>query len=665
MRTNGKTWIRPLIKNVPFFNQLNFIFSTKDDEIDDYDSDTYLYGKKIILSDETQRILKKRLLTEFHHLNFCTPENKDFTDQHTKYENAEETKYWKLTQLNWLFDITKKENQDVRKFIEDEVVKDIENFNSEQRKIVNARSMIYFPYIIKLIKPFVQFNEKKILRIFDSSITFTKEFDYFHEFKNVFPIEFDEYVNQHIKSIRKSIRYYIIDDIDYYLWNDMDIEFHTHLDYDIEAVCKKYGVRITSKLVKEIEDMAERPFRNFPKTKKRKNKKKAFKKKKPSINKKYKPKKFDNIIDSYLPNDFDDFNAITYLKSINEDKELIKVLRKDLRRDKSILEAFKENQTIFSAAVEFLRHRYQNISSYDYYSILDQFITEYSQKLNIDQLILNELFFELAKDSFRHDFSITRSQLEELIKRKKLPIENGRALSPIIIPDKNWFKFSAHEFKVYFIVQYLISITNDKSFKEEVIEYSYEVHVPNLLKILNLACPNRLTKIVIIPELNRFVSHIDTTSEKSIILSIVKFFQAEFELEWLKKERTFEMSSSSNSESFIELILQYLEIDFSVGIFDIYFMKDYYHEENLERNFMEVKGYHELYNRVITTLPPEKKTYIFSDQEAIYYNIKFLDFASDDDNYKLLKNVGFEKNMLNLFDEIKDKIRRTRIANNG
>ena len=604
-------------------------------------------------------------MKEFHHLNFCNPESKDFTDQHTKYENAEETKYWKLTQLNWLFDITKKENQDVRKFIEDEVFKDIENFNSEQRQIVNTCSMIYFPNIIKLIKPFVQSNKKKILHIFHSSITFTKEFDYFHEFKDVFPIEFDEYVNQHIKSIRKSIRYYIIDDIDYYLWNDMDIEFDTHLDYDIEAVCKKYGVRITSKLVKEIEDMAERPFRNFPKAKKGKNKKKAFKKRKPSINERYEPKKFDNIIDGYLPNDFDDFNAIAYLKSINEDKELIKVLRKDLRSDKSILEAFKGNQTIFSAVVEFLRHRYQNISSYDYYSILDQLITEYSQKLNINQLTLNELFFELAKDSFRHEFSITRSQLEELIKRKRLPIENGRALSPIIIPDKNWFKFSAHEFKVYFIVQYLISITNDKSFKEEVIEYSYEVHEPNLLKILNLACPIRLTKIVIIPELDRFVSQIDTTSEKSIILSIVKFFQAEFELKWLKKERTFEMSSSSNSESFIELILQYLEIDFSVGIFDIYFMKDYYHGENLERNFMEVKGYHELYSRVITTLPPEKKTYIFNDQEAIYYNIKFLDFAANDDNYKLLKSVDFEKYVLNLFDEIKDKIRKTRTANNG
>ena len=73
LRTKGKTWIRPLIKNVPFFNQLNFIFSTKDDEIDDYDSDTYLYGKKIILSDGTQRILKKRTIEGVSPSQFLQP----------------------------------------------------------------------------------------------------------------------------------------------------------------------------------------------------------------------------------------------------------------------------------------------------------------------------------------------------------------------------------------------------------------------------------------------------------------------------------------------------------------------------------------------------------------------------------------------------------------
>jgi len=663
LRTEGKFWIKPLLENAPYFNQLNFIFSTKEVEIDDYDSDISFYGKKIILSDDVQKILKKRLLTEFHHLNFCNPESKDFTDQHTKYENAEETKYWKLTQLNWLFDITKKENQDIRKFIIDEVVKDIENFNPERRKVVNTRSMIHFPYIIKLIKPFVQFDNKKILGIFHSSITFTKEFDYFHEFKDVFPIEFDEYVNRNIKSIRKSIRYYIIDDIDYYLWDGMDVEFDMHLDYYIEEVCKKYKVRLNVKLVKEIEDMAERPFRNFPKIKKEKNKKESSEKRKSSIDERYKPKKFDGIVDDYLPDEFDDFNAIAYLKSINEDKELIKILRKDLRSDKSILKAFTGNQTIFSAVIEFLRNRTQNISSYDYYSILDQFITDYSNKLNINKAILNELFFDLAKYSFRYNFSITSSQLEELIKRKKLPIENRKALSPIIILDKHWFKFSAHEFKVYFIVQYLSNITEDDLFKKEVIEYSYKVYEPNLLKILNLVCPTRLTKTVIIPELERFISQIDTTSDKSVILSMIKFFQVEFELEWLKKERTFETSSFSNSESFIELILQYLDIDFSVGVFDIYFMKDYYHGENLERNFMKIKDYPELYNRVIKTLTPEKKTSIFSAQEAICYDVKLLDFASDDDNYELLRNVGFEKHILNLFDEIENKTRRTRTAN--
>ncbi|MBD0331208.1 MAG: AAA family ATPase [Chitinophagaceae bacterium] len=72
LRTEGKAWIKSLLENALFFNQLNFIFSTEDEEIDDYDSDTSLFGQKIVLSESLQKVLKNKLLSEFHCLNFCT-----------------------------------------------------------------------------------------------------------------------------------------------------------------------------------------------------------------------------------------------------------------------------------------------------------------------------------------------------------------------------------------------------------------------------------------------------------------------------------------------------------------------------------------------------------------------------------------------------------------
>lgn len=651
LRTKGKSWIKPLIENVPYFNQLYFVFSTKEEDIEDYESENSLYGKKIILSDKYQLILKQRLLSEFHQLSFCNLEAKAFTDQYTKYQNSEETKYWKLTLLNWLFNIYKKENKDVRGFIIDEVIKDIQNYNSEKSKIVDPRSMIYFPNIIELIKPFIELDNQKILFIFHSSITFTKEYDFFYAFKEVFPLEFEAYLKEHIKAIRKSIYYHIIDDIDYYLWFQMDVEFDMHLDHYIEEVCKKYGIRITKKFVKKIESIAGCSFQRFSITEKEKR----------LPNEKFKPKKFEKIIDSYLSYDLDDFNAIAYLKNINKDKALIKNIEKDLRSNKSILKPFTGNQIIFSTMIEFLSHGKQNLSSYNCYSILDLFLTYYSAQINIKKKTLNKFFFDLEEDNLEYDYSITGTQIKKLIREKKLSIGNTNILAPIIIPDKSWFKFSTPDFQVYFIIQHLINIKDDKVFKEEVIAYSDKVDDSNLLKVLDLVCHSRLTNIVVAPELERCLCQIDTTTEKSTVLSLIKFFQIGFELEWYKSEKTFEVNSSSNTECFLELILQYLGIDFSTEDFENFFIEDYYHENNSENSFMDFKGYNKLYKQVITTLTPEKKAYAFNTQEATCYKIHLLDFATNTSNYELLKDVGFEKHFFNLFDEIKHELKRTQM----
>ncbi|MDD6209475.1 MAG: hypothetical protein PUB21_02605 [Bacteroidales bacterium] len=103
LRTDGKLWIKPLIENALFFNQLNFIFDTKESKIDDYDTDICLFGHKIVLSEPLQNCLKKKLLDEFHQLNFCTPEKREFTGEFSKEHLPEEAKYWKLILLNYFF----------------------------------------------------------------------------------------------------------------------------------------------------------------------------------------------------------------------------------------------------------------------------------------------------------------------------------------------------------------------------------------------------------------------------------------------------------------------------------------------------------------------------------------------------------------------------------
>lgn len=68
LRTDGYLWIKPMILNALFFNQLTFIFSTKDEKISDYESDIYLHGQKIKLDDSLRKALKQKLLSEFDNL---------------------------------------------------------------------------------------------------------------------------------------------------------------------------------------------------------------------------------------------------------------------------------------------------------------------------------------------------------------------------------------------------------------------------------------------------------------------------------------------------------------------------------------------------------------------------------------------------------------------
>lgn len=657
LRSDGKNWIKPLIENALFFNQLNFIFDTTNREIQDYDSDISLFGQKIILNDILQNTLKVKILKEFETLNFSTLEEREFSGEFGKYNKPEETKYWKLILTNNLFDISKSQNIDVRNFIIQKVQEDIENYNSEKLKIVNWHSMPEFPRIIKIIKPYTNLDSVKIIAQYYDSITFTREFDSFYNFKEIFPETFNTFLNSNIKKIRKAIRYQVIDDIDYYRWYDMDNELDSHMDYYIEDVFKKYGLRFTSKFINEIEEMAEQSFRYS--IKKTKSSKKKASKKTISRNEKIEPKPLDTIVDEYLPDEYyEEFNTASYLKNSLLDKKLVNELKLELKNEDSILTSFKENKYIFSAFIEFLVSKNIDLNDFNNYSIIDSYFDYYciSKKLNSE--ILKEFFFQLANDSFSYHSSITEKKIIQLLAEHKIVEISTKSLNPIIISDKHWFTFSSYEFKLYFIIEYLKKIIDDKNFKEKVIDTSCEIYELKLLQMLSNACPQRLN-FIFYSELNRFIDSLDLTSKKTITISIIKFFNLEFDLEWNKKSKKFEESSSSNSETFIEMVLQFFNINFHITSLDIFFLKDYYTKDNILNYKINKKAYNELYHKVINTETKREGISILNNRNATYFDIKLFNFAIEEDNYVVLKKIGMEDYLLEIYENILSIVKRT------
>jgi DNA polymerase III delta prime subunit len=658
LRTDGKAWIKPLLENAQFFNQLNFIFSTEDEKVDDYDSDTCLFGNKIVLSDSLQKVLKNRLLSKFHFLNFCTQEEREFTGEFSTNHTSEETKYWKLILLNNLFKVSKDQNQDIRSFIIGEVRKDIDNYSGDA-KIVNFHSMQQLPTVLEIIKPYTQLEASRLITYYYNSITFTKEFDSFYEFKRIFPVEFSEFLDKNIIAVRKAIKSQIIDDIDYYRWYEMDIEFDTHLDYMIEEVCKKYQIRLTSKMVDEIEGMADRSFLNPYKYRKRKKKKpKGAAQKYKST---YKPKKFDAILDEYLPeHTFQEFNPIKYLKSIDIEGSLAKALKKAITNEGSFLKPFFNNEEVFSYVVKMIQTKGPHVLDYGQYMIVDSFFTFYCINKDLDVSFFKNIFIELASDSFGYDFSITKTQFRKLLKEYQSPEIDIAILSPIIVSNKNWYNFSSHEFKIYFVVEYLNSIKSNEEFKDQVIDYSLCTCDVDLLNLLSHVCRQRLLDLVVIPELERFLCSIDPSSPESTLLSFLKFFDIEFDLYWNKQKKRLEENSSSNQESFIETIIQYMRIDFSVTNIDTFFLKENYTNEIVQEYFINTRAYGSLYTLTIGVAPKTGKRNHLKKEDASYITINLYNFANNVENYRVLREIGMEKYIITLYESIKLRMKQIR-----
>ncbi|MBD0331207.1 MAG: hypothetical protein ICV66_00985 [Chitinophagaceae bacterium] len=594
-------------------------------------------------------------------LEFLYTGGREFSGEFSTHHTSEETKYWKLTLLNNLFDISRDNNKDVRQFIIDEVHKDIDGYLGEG-KIVDSHSMREFPSVIKIISSYAQLDAKQLISYYCDSITFTTEFDSFYDFKEIFPTEFESFIKENIASLKKAIKYQIIDDIDYYRWYDMDFELDTHLDYMIEEVCKKYQIRLTSKFVAEIEEMAECSLFRSRNSSKRKTKK-AYKATS-GPRRRYKPKKFDAILEEYISDEpYENFDPVQYLKSINADKNLVSTLRKEINSEESLVKPFIGNKDIFSYLVQLIQSEDIHVGSSNRYAILDSVFTLYCTSKNLDTHIFKKIFFELSKDSFGHDFSITKKQLQSLFKEYHVSEYEAEILSPIIVAGKSWYNFSSHEFKIYFIVEYLSTIKSDEEFKEEVIDYSLETYEADLLKLLNYRCRQRLLDVVVIPELERFLCSIDSSSPKSILLSFLRFFGVEFDLKWNKRNKQFEESSSSNQESFIEIIIQYLGIDFSIISFDIYFTKCYHIKEAIQKYFIDTKVYSRLYARVISVIPVRKGRDILTKEDAAYFDINLYDFADNAENYSILQEIGMEKYVLNLYKDTQAATEQVQTSN--
>lgn len=662
LRTDGYPWIRPIISNALFFNQLTFIFSTdNDDEISDYESDIYLHGQKIKLDDNLRKVSKQKIISEFDSLQFSNYEERDFSDQLTRFDSNEDTKYLKLINLKRLFDIDLPENNDVRKFIVEQVRIDIDEYQLGQ-KIVSHRSMMYFPNIIKSVFIYLNINANSIIKVYYDSITFASEYDYFYKFSEIFPLEFEYFYNSKILQIRKHIKQLLFEDIEYYLDKDdgmIGIELDILKSVIIQELVKNYKIRITKKFVNDLESAFDMDFSFLFKEKKAK-KSKTQKSTQEKVRNKYQLKSYEAIVNEYLPSEEEDeYNPTTFLK----EHKYISFL-KEVKKDHSVLRQFKENKLIFENICHFLIRYEIQIEHIDNYHLIDIYFEHYSERIGAQSELLASFYYLVFNELEQsNSYSITKSKLNLLITKStliKLTIDD---LSPIIVPYKSWYKFSANVLGRYFLARHIYAITDDYLFKEQII-YAHALFDPydnQILEFLQSIDKKRLWNFYIITELNRLINQIDFTSEKTMALSFINFFTIEFDLCWNEKEKTFDTFSSSCGESHFENILSFCNIEFYTSDFEIYFEEEYQDADTIKRLNINTKIVKKLNQIVLKTIQSKKGRYIGTDEPVTFYEIKLFDFLKSEKNYQ----IACEVEMICYITQVIEKIKACTIVNNS
>lgn len=654
LRTDGNFWIKPIISNALFFNQLTFIFGTDDEEeIRDYESDISLYGNKIKLDNSLIKLLKQKLISGFNSLHFSNYEEREFSDELTRFDSNEDTKYLKLLEVRRLFDVRLPEHDDVISFIVGEVLKDFKEYQ-HGGKIVSHRSMMYFPYIIDLIHASLGLKADDIIKIYYNSITLASEYAYFYEFNKTFPSEFQQFYNSNLPQIKKHIKELLFDNIDYYLQEEdgkIGMELDTLLNVTIEELAQIYKIRITKKLVQELESAFDMNFSFLLKGKKSATSR-ASKSKQKQPREKYEPKSYESIVDEYLPPEEDDYDPIKFLNE-HQFHQFIK----EVKNDKSGLSQFKWNRSLFEDACYFFADSQVQIKDLDTYHLIDLYFQNHSRKIEADARELANLYYQISNELKQaNQYSITTPKLSLLVQNSNLAGLTIERLVPIIIPYKNWYKFSASVFQTYFLTKHLSTVIDNNQFKEQVRNVPTHPDDNEFLEFLQSINRKRLWDFYIIPELNRLIGQIDFTDQKSMALSFINFFEIEFELTWDKQTRSFDTWGSSCSEAHFEGIFPLCSIEFYLSDFETYFEEVYQNKDAIKRLYINTKIVKALVQAVRKTISIQEYHPRWLDEPAEVYEIKLAEFLQPEANYKIACEIGVVTYVAQVIGKIKNFI---------
>lgn len=205
-------------------------------------------------------------------------------------------------------------------------------------------------------------------------------------------------------------------------------------------------------------------------------------------------------------------------------------LLKDLKKSNSALSSLKDGKEIFESICHFIVENEVAISSLSFYQLVDEFFNYHCQQIRVDPQAFIKTTYRIIDEleQFNH-YSITKSRIAQILKETELKNVRIEDFSPILIPYKNWYRFSHSDIKTYIITKH-INCLETGQFSELVTESLWEPDDNRILEFLQSANRDKIWTFYLIPELERLLHNINFTNEQTVLLSFIDFFNIEFEL---------------------------------------------------------------------------------------------------------------------------------------
>lgn len=117
---------------------------------------------------------------------------------------------------------------------------------------MNYYELVNFPGVLeKFVDKGLSFNGEEIIKGYYSRVFNINHYKYSKSFEKIFPVEYQKFRDKNYAHVKKNLEAIILDSLDYFLYEDMEIELDM-LVHSIAEVLKEYGLNYTEKFRQEI-----------------------------------------------------------------------------------------------------------------------------------------------------------------------------------------------------------------------------------------------------------------------------------------------------------------------------------------------------------------------------------------------------------------------------